>query len=71
MIRIDPNVTELPEPIPWVRVLAIGAAGIIAKHLESGDAEGMKNEMACFIDDVERMCSADCLEFSGDAAVQD
>ena len=26
MIRIDPNVTEMPEPIPWIKALTITAA---------------------------------------------
>ncbi|KKL22743.1 hypothetical protein LCGC14_2432330 [marine sediment metagenome] len=65
MIRIDPTVTEMPVPIPWVTALTIIAAVRMARL-----REGNKNEMARIIDFADRLRSADCLGCSGDAAVQ-
>lgn len=31
-IRIDPNVTEMPKPIPWVKALIIGAAVSVGRE---------------------------------------
>ncbi len=39
MIRIDPSVTELPEPIPWVRALTIQAAVMIGLFFLAGCAQ--------------------------------
>ena len=39
MIRIDPNVTEMPEPIPWIKAVTITAAVALGRALLRADGE--------------------------------
>ena len=42
MIRIDPNATEMPEPIPWIKALTITAAVVIGRaflRADGGDCQ--------------------------------
>ena len=64
MIRIDPNVTEMPEPIPWVSVVTISAAVGMARLLEFSPIikkKGIRNEMARLIALSDRVRNADSL----------
>lgn len=36
MVKIDPNVTEMPEPIPWVQAMTIHAAVEIGRAMAEG-----------------------------------
>ena len=32
-IRIDPNITEMPEPIPWIKAMTIHTAAKIGREM--------------------------------------
>ena len=43
MIRIDPNVTELSKPVPWITALTIHFAVIVGRAFLEADKQRNEN----------------------------
>ena len=49
MIRIDPNVTELPKPVPWITALTIRFAVIVGHEILDSEKEQGKMSIRFWI----------------------